>query len=367
MRRIFAKLIIASVYILLLALFLSMPRLIEYFKKDEQSINVYYFTEMLSPESLALFKEKTGINVFITYFESNEELFTKLRITGGQGYDLLVASDYMIELLRKEGLLQKIDKNKLSYFKELDSRLLGHFYDPENNYSIPQAWVTYGLVADKEFFNTQKEPFSLRLIFEQPEKTWFLENVASKNYRLCVPNDAREIVFLAALYLYGRVDGLEDHHYEQIKQLLIRQKKWVESYTNEGLQYLLMGNIVPVVYGSSMILLSTKEYTDRFELRIPEEGSLFVIENLALPAKSYKLDAVYQLLNFLMHKDTAYLNSSLYGYNPTNKYAYERIDKKLMGQRDLFPDSQMFKRLHLIHNDHALERIEDIWLAVKSA
>lgn len=367
MRSIFAKGIILSFYLTLLVLFLYIPRIIEHLNKDDQSLNLYSFTEMVSPESLELFRQKTGINVFITYFESNEELFTKLRITGGQGYDLLVASDYMIELLQREDLLQKLDKKRLQYFHELDTRLLGHFYDRDNQYSLPLAWVTYGLVADKTFFSSCLNKVTLKLIFEPPHALWNLASVQSKNFRLCVPNDARELILLAALYLFNRVDNLHDQEYEQIKQLLIRQKKWIESYTNEGLQYLLMGNIVPVVYGSSMFLLSTHEYTNRFDLKIPEEGSLFVIENMALPKKSQKLDAVYALINFLMHKDIAYLNSNLYGYNPTNRYTYERINKNLLAQKDLFPDNQMFRRLHLIHNNLSVERIEDIWLAVKSA
>lgn len=61
------------------------------------------------------------------------------------GYDLIVPSTYYVDRMRREGLLQKIDRSKLSNFGNLNPRLLNQSYDPNNDYSIPYLWGTTGI------------------------------------------------------------------------------------------------------------------------------------------------------------------------------------------------------------------------------
>lgn len=367
MRRFIPKIIISLFYLALLAIFLYLPRMFNYFDDGSKALNIYSFVELISPDALELFRQRTGVNVSITYFESNEELYTKLRITGGEGYDLIVVSDYMVELLTRENLLHPLDRDKLANFDDLDKRLLNRFFDPANKYSIPYVWNPYGMLFDKTLFPDNSEVLSLRHIFQDPRKVWNAAYVGGKNFKLSMMNDAREAVCLAAIYLFGRVTHLSDEEYAGIKELLIRQKKWVESYASEGLQYLLMGNIVPLVYGASMFMRNTLIYSDRFDFAIPQEGSLFVIENLVVPRASNKKDLVYRLINFLTEPDIALISASAYGYNPTNRHTYEKLDRQIYYNKNFFPQGKQFDTLHLIHNDLSLQHIEDIWLAVKSA
>jgi spermidine/putrescine transport system substrate-binding protein len=94
---------------------------------------------------LERFERETGIRLHVSYYETNEELFSKLRATKGEGYDLVIPSDYVVELMIKEGLLQKIDRTKVHAWSELDPKLLSLYFDPHNDYTIPYFWAVYGL------------------------------------------------------------------------------------------------------------------------------------------------------------------------------------------------------------------------------
>ena len=80
-------------------------------------------------------------------FDSNEQMYIK--VANKEPYDILVPSDYMIERLIQEDLLQKLDHSKLTCMDKLADAVKGLPYDPDNEYSVPYFWGTVGIVYDK--------------------------------------------------------------------------------------------------------------------------------------------------------------------------------------------------------------------------
>jgi spermidine/putrescine transport system substrate-binding protein len=363
--RVSRKFFIIFIYLVVIAFCLYAPRFADLFG-IKKTLNIYAFTEMISPESIKLFEEEMGISVNIKYFESNEELHAKFKISAGEGYDVIVASDYMIQILAQEGLLHRLDHKKLPVIKELDARLLDQGFDAQNNYSLPLAWGTYGLVFNKTLFKKTPEEISLNLLFNNPEENFALGRVAH-NYKICMVDDAREAVMFSGLYLFNRVKvgGLEE--FGAIQKLLIKQKSWVECYSNSSLQYFLFTNIIPIAITSSAYMKKILESTDQFDFKIPKEGSLLVIESLAIPAACRNVDMVHKFINFMLSEKIATLTSDLYGYNPTNKKSYAFIDKKFLCNNALFPDAETFARLHLTYDYLPRKELENLWFGVKFA
>ncbi|VFS26469.1 Spermidine/putrescine-binding periplasmic protein precursor [Serratia liquefaciens] len=84
--------------------------------------------------------KETGIKVIYSTYESNETMYAKLKTYKDGAYDLVVPSTYFVDKMRKEGMLQKIDKSKLTNFSNLDPQMLNKPFDPNNDYSIPYIW-----------------------------------------------------------------------------------------------------------------------------------------------------------------------------------------------------------------------------------
>lgn len=106
---------------------------------EEQELYFYNWSEYIPSEVLEDFTKETGIKVIYSTYESNESMYAKLK-TQGSGYDLVVPSTYFVSKMRKEGMLQTIDKSKLPHFNDLDPNYLNKPFDPNNNYSIPYIW-----------------------------------------------------------------------------------------------------------------------------------------------------------------------------------------------------------------------------------
>ena len=114
---------------------------------EGQELHLYNWGEYMGENLIADFEEQTGAKVVVDYFDSNEQMYIK--VANGEAYDVLVPSDYMIERLIQEDLLQPLDKSKLSNLDLLNEDVMGLEYDPENEYSIPYFWGTVGIVYDK--------------------------------------------------------------------------------------------------------------------------------------------------------------------------------------------------------------------------
>ena len=117
-----------------------------------EKLYVYNWTDYVPSNLVAEFTKETGIEVIYSTFESNEEMYAKLKLTSstGSGYDLVFPSSYYVNKMAKEGMLQELDHSKLSNFKQIPANLLNKEFDPNNKYSLPYVYGLTGM-AEGEF------------------------------------------------------------------------------------------------------------------------------------------------------------------------------------------------------------------------
>ncbi len=362
-RSVIGKIVIASFYVILFAFFLYLPLILDLFRPS-RTVNVCTFAETFCPEAIERFEQQTGIKVNLTYVEIDEQIFAKFRMNEGEGYDVVNISDYMIKILTDQGALHKLDHSKLPSIGLLDPHLMNRNFDKGNEYSLPHKWYVYGLAYNKKFFNKPPEAMSLKYIFQKPFDMYKKGEVPHK-YRICMLDDGRDAVFMAAIYLFGRVDNLGEREFAEIEKLLVQQKKWVEAYTVHSADYFLLANVTPIALMSSNYVRKIFDTSDRFDFAIPAEGSMLVIENLAIPCKSKKIELAHQFINFMLSEEIARLNSTTFGYSSSNKNANDKVSTTYLNNHNIFPDDATYKRLFIPLLPTALRRVvEDLWLTV---
>lgn len=357
------KAIIVSLYLGAFTVFLCIPGITDKFFPPK-SLCVYGFTDMFHPESVAAFERAYKTKIILRYFESNEELLAKFKISKGSGYDVIVSSDYMIKHLIKEDLLTNLDRKKITIFSELDPHLLNQFYDPNNTYTVPFSWIPYGIIFHKSVFKEQPKEVGLHLLFENPA---LQTHGTTGGYRICMTDDAREALFLANFYLYKNIDSWVAPRLQKIESLLINQKKWVESYVNQDLTYQLLSGVIKAAFAPLFTVDKVLKKSKDFTFMIPKEGSLYAIENLAIPQKSKQKELAHQFINFMLSAKESARMSNLYGMHPANKSAYAFLRPEVTQNKHVFPDGTCFARLHLTPNEIPAKQCEDTWLTVKSS
>ena len=365
--KLFSRFLIVSFFSLVFALVLYSSKIFEFFSKPSQVLNIYVPTDMVSYQAAREFEKQTGITINFKYFDTNEEFFAQFRISKGQGYDLALVSDNIVELLIKTGLLHSVDIRKLRNFKNLDSRFLNLYFDPKNQYSIPYFWSTDGIVYKKSLVNQYNYPIGWDLVFKQP----MLFNQKNKKFepvKICMleSDGGRENVFMGGIYCFGKTRNFSNKELGLIKDLLIRQKGWVEVYMLGSLQYYLLGDVVSLAVTSSAFARKLIEQSDEYDYCLPKRGSLFVVDNFVIPKASKKTELVHKFINFLLEKENILFNSNTFGYNPVNKQAYRDMPEKFNGQNFL-PTGKNFEKLHIVDNGVCEKVIEDIWFSVRLA
>lgn len=334
----------------ILALFLYSPSVIR-FLHQERSLTIFTWPSILDPQYLRNFEKETGIKLYLSYYETNQELFSKVHATSGAGYDIIMPSDYTVELFAQEGLLKKIDRSKLDFYHRLNPHLLGHYFDPHNDYSLPYFWGVYGLGVNKNHFNGAL-----------PEATWgLLFDRCKTPGKIGMTDEAREAILLASFYLFGTIDIANDpEKIARVKKLLIEQKNWVEAYSESRSEYLLLSQSSPVVFALSPDIYKVQGSHPNLDFMIPKEGSFVFIDSIVIPATTEKDDMIYTFINYLYRSQVLDYHRKKYGFcSPVQ-------EDKLAMPEAFCPTAEQFSNLHFFKNVIPQQVVNDIWIDLMS-
>ena len=327
------------------------------FREQRASDTLYVFSwaGIIDPLYIKKFEKSTGKKVKISYYENNQELLVKLKATAGKGYDLIVPSDYTVNILRQNNLLEELDKHKLTFLRRLNPSLLNHYYDPENKFSVPFDWGMYGIGVD-----TTQFPEGL------PEASWKIIFEPLKNKNLAMVNDPYEAFDITRRYLYQDKIKLSLDEIEEIKKLLKKQHAFVSVYTDARADYLLAThNCALVVASSSYMWRGMKEHA-YLDFMIPKEGTIVTIENFAIPKESKNKDLSYEFLNFIYSLASIEHHFNYSAFSPTT------VDPLTWGhlsqaKRDLLvPTKEIFKKFHFLEPSISEQDLYDAWVTIKS-
>ena len=335
----------------LIFLFLYAPLLVNMIRRKE-TINILAWPQVLDAQYLKKFEKKTGIKVNVSYFEHNDELFAKLKMVRNHDYDLVMPSDYAVKLLIEEGLIKKIDRTKLNFWDQLYPALLGHYFDPHNEYTIPFYWTPVGLGVDRDYFNGNMPLASWSLLFD--------EQISPKH--IAVFDDARELPLIAAQYLFGSIKKLDEKKIKQIKELLIKQKQWVELYTDTRPEYIIASKTCPVVIVYGADLVKVMRQFKNIDFLIPKEGGFVLVDSFAIPTATNKDKLIYQLLNYLYDPTVLAQYVEKFDFFPPTKTVTLNGRFKKMS----VPTVAMFNKLHFFKSVIPEKMLNDLWIVVKS-
>ncbi len=325
---------------------------------QENSITVFTWGDIFDPSIIESFEKETGIRVHLNYYSANEELLVKLKATKAEGYDLIVPSDYAVRLLRREQLLQPLDKSKIHFWKDLNPVLLNLPYDTKNAFSIPFSWEIFGFGVDKDYFAGHELPESWRLIFDKN----FI------NYRIGMVNDPIDATEFASMYLYGpQFKKANLQQQKEITHLLKEQHKWVEVYANFRTDYLLATKNCPVVVSSSSYIWRTMRLVPFVRFVIPKEGTFITIENLCIPKASKKQDLVYRFMNYLYRTESSAKHFSTFGFFPSTIHTDQWPDLDPMASKLIHATPEEFGHYRFLHEDDLPEAtLRNLWVEVKT-
>ncbi len=321
---------------------------------------LYNWSEYIDPELMTQFEQACGVKVVETNYDSNETLLATLQ-SGGTGYDIIVPSDYMVQTLISEGLIEPLDFSLIPNYANMGSEHVGQYFDPEQKYIVPYMWGTSGFVVDTN-------------VIPDPEPSWKLIFDPAPEYcgKISMLDDQRETIGAALMYLGYPINDTDPAHLEAAKQALIDQSKCVKAYDSQTNDDLIITSetVMSHMWTGDAVLAGDPESGGREGLGyvIPQEGCTIWQDNMAIPKGAPNAYTAHIFINYLADAQRAAQNATFIGYGTPVEAAKAFLDDEVLNNEAIYPPAATFEKLQWIEDvGDALQLYDRIWTEFKAA
>jgi len=337
--------------------------------KLSKELHLYNWSDYLDESILADFEKEYGVHVTQEVYDSNEDMIAKVR-PGNSGYDIVFPSDYAVEIMWRDKLIQKLDKSLLPNMIHLKKENLDLYYDKGNLYSIPYNLGLTGIAYDKS--KVSPAPDSWAVVFDPKE---------AEKYKgqFSMLDDEREVPGAALKYIGKSLNDTDPADLKKVEEILTTQKPFVANYDSSNVGrnlasgQLVLGHIYNNTAVQARLGLSTGDQpfsgNPDIQFVFPKEGGTIWQDNACILAgiPEQNTYTAHVFLNYLMRPEVAAKNANFnLGVTP-NADAEKFLDPKLVElyKEGFAPDADIIKRAEWIERNDKTSVFTDVWTKVK--
>ncbi|MBQ7794622.1 MAG: spermidine/putrescine ABC transporter substrate-binding protein [Clostridia bacterium] len=283
-------------------------------ESEVQTLNVYNWGQYISDgseESLNVNEEfekycleELGEEVKVNYttYASNEDMYNKIK-SGSASYDVIIPSDYMIEKMISEGLLQKLDFENIPNYENVNEDYKGLFFDKNDEYSVPYTYGMVGIIYNET------------MVDEADVGSWDLlwnEKYEGKILQFNNPRDA----FGTAIYWAGDdVNSTDPAVWEAAAEKLKKQKPLVQSYVMDEIFNKMKNGSAAIAPYYAGDYLTMYDSNDSLKFYYPEEGTNVFVDSMCVPTCARNKELAERYINFMLSDDIAIANAEYIAYS----------------------------------------------------
>ena len=319
---------------------------------DNGTVYFYNCGDYIDEDLLAKFTKETGIKVDYSTYDTNEIMYQKLKSTPGS-YDLVIPSDYMIEKMIKEDMVEKLDFNNIPNYEYIDDKYRNLSYDPKNEYSVPYMWGTIGIIYDPA-------------VVTEPVTSWdILWNTKYSGKQIIMFDSMRDTIAIGLKKLGYSINSTNPDEIAAATDELVKQKQTIDPlyYVDEVKDKMINGEaaLATVWSGDAAYIMSENP---ELKYVIPEEGSNKWFDAMVIPKGSKNKENAEKLINFLTDPENSKQNVDYIGYSTPNKATYEMLDDEV---KNSYPSQDVLDKCEIfVDLGDNLKLYDDAWMNIKT-
>lgn len=326
---------ILAVLAMCLALFIGQKRLnANSHGSDSKNIYFYSWGDYVDPQVLRDFEEETGYHIIYETFDSNEAMMAKIE-QGKTSYDLAFPSEYTVEMMKAKGLLKKLDHSKIEGLDNIDERFLNLDYDPNNDYSIPYFWGSFGIVYNNKKYKAE-DVDSWAKLFDPKFEGEILSF-----------DGARETLGIGLWKDGLSANTTDEKALRKTKNELVDFMANVKAILADEIRMYLALEEADIGITFSGEAAIAQESNSNLSYLIPEEGSNIWFDTVVIPKTSKNTEGAYALISYLLRPDVAARNAEYVSYATPNKKALDLLDPELRANTTLYPSDEDIEKLEI--------------------
>jgi len=324
-----------------------------------KELNLFVWTEYIPPDMQECFELVYGVKVNRDEYSANEEMYAKLS-AGGTAYDLVQPTDYIVSLMIRQGLLQKLDHAKLPALKNFDPNYLNFSFDPNNEYTIPYQAGTDAIVVNTDAVSN-------------PPKSW--ADLWNPDYagRMVFLDDSRAVIGATLLTLGYDVNTTDPAQLDEAKAKLAELVPNVKLFDSDSPKTALIAGDVDLGMTWTGEAFLAQQEKPSIQYVYPTEGAILWQDNWAMPKDAPHPDLAYAWLNYTMQGNIFWMMLRDFPYTNPNQAA---LDYAKANQKDIYDayinspitntPAEAIKNGHRIDDvGDALPLYDQIWTEVK--
>lgn len=294
-------------------------------------VNVYVWGGELPKSLIQQFEHETGIKVNFSNYDSNEILYAKLK-TGKQTiYDVILPSAYFVERMRKQGMLQVLDKSKLPNIQNVAKKFENNEYDPGNQYSIPIIWGVTGV-----FFNKQSivsSPTSWSALWE---KKW--------RHQLMLLDDSREVFAMALMSLGFSPNDSNPEHIKLAYEHLLKLIPNIKLFASDSVQAIIIDEDAAIgsAWNGDVYKANLENKAIRFVY--PKEGFVIWVDCLAIPKNPPHPKEALAFINFILKPESSRQIALKEGHAITNAKGVDLLPLAIKNNPIIYPSEKIVEK-----------------------
>ncbi len=291
---------------------------------EEAVVNFYNWDTYIGPTTLADYKTASDVDVKMSIFANNDELFAKLR-GGNPGYDVIVPSNDFVERMIRANMIDPLDQSKIPNFKNVGAAYRDVPFDPGRKFSMPYTWLVLGIGYRKS--KVKGVPDSWKTIFDSDQYKG----------RIALESEAGDLFRLYAKYLGYSVNELTPELIIKIEAMLKKQKPFIKAFHSDDGQDLLESGEVDLVleYNGD---IAQKMVTDPdIGFVVPKEGSQLNADNLCIPKGAPHPNNAHAFINYLLDGEVGKKITTQIQYGTPNDAARALMPDAYKNNAVIFP------------------------------
>ncbi len=336
--------------ILFLCLLLSLPAVS--LAEEEKVLNLFTWELYVDDQTIADFEQATGIQIRYATFDSNESMLAKLQLSG-EAYDVIIASDFVINIARKAGLLQKLDHSLLPHAAGLSPAMLNQYFDPDNEYTIPYVAGTPLIVYNPDYVDIEITGY---------ESLWD----ESLRDSVVVMDDARNIVGITLKTMGQSFNVTDDALLAQAAERLAALRPNIRAFNSDTPYVDLLSGECAVAYMFTPYAVMALEENPDLRIVYPKEGVGFGIDAAFIPANAPHPENAHRFLDFLLQPAIAAQVAEAQLFVCPVQAAYEYIPEALQTNPAIHVPDALLENAEFIMDVGEYEtKFQNIWTDFK--
>ena len=328
----------------------------DYYEQIGGELNILNWGEYIDEELIDLFEQETGVKINYIEMTSNEEMLIKLR-SSDSPYDLCFPSDYIIEQMIREDMLQPLDMSKIPNAKNIDPRIaeITNTFDPGNKYSLPYMWGTVGILYNTTMVDDPVDSWEILWNEKYAGQVWMYDSV-------------RDSIGVTLISLGYSMNTRSEAEVQAAADKLIAQAPIRKGWGTDDLRPTMENGKAAMCVIYSGDAFTCMDANEDLAFAVPKEGSNVWFDNVIIPKSAKNVEAAHAFINFLNDGNIAARNTEYIYYSTPNKAAMDRLDEYFTGNETYNPPQEVLDRCEIFHDlGEFTEVFNKAWSRIKSS